>query len=157
MPETTTGWRDDDAAPDGEDVAARAARLGITVERVLEEYRRIAFSDISRIVEWDDEGEVKAKASSRLDPDDAPAIAEIVASASSSKIYRVKLHDKKPVLDALARHLGMLPPPPPSLRRATDAEDASASEMDPREAVVCEVDRIAAEEAAGSGDPQPAA
>ena len=34
------------------DIEERAARLGITPERVLEEIRRIAFSDLSRIATW---------------------------------------------------------------------------------------------------------
>ena len=35
-----------------EEVAERAARLGITVERIVEELRAIAFADITRIVSW---------------------------------------------------------------------------------------------------------
>src|SRR5271156_5042308 len=82
-----------------EDVEARAARLGITAERGLQENARIAFSNMSRIVGWDNAGKMQAKPSTELSQDDAPAIAEIVASASTSVVYRIKLHDKKPVLD----------------------------------------------------------
>jgi len=142
--------------PPGEDVETRAARLGITAERVLDEYRRIAFSDISRILGWDDEGRVKPTPSGDLSADDASAIAEIVASASTGNIYRVKLHDKKPVLDALARHLGMLPP----LKHVGDADTASAtggSGGDPREDLIRAVDRVAAEAAARPRDPDAAA
>jgi hypothetical protein len=142
--------RDDTAASFDEDIAARAARLGITEERVLEEYRRIGFSDISRILSWDEDGKLKAMASSQLDPDDAPAIAEIVASASNRKIYRVKLHDKRPALDALARVFGMLPP----LRHASDAEDANDRTVDPREAFVRAVDQVTADAEAEQRDPQ---
>jgi len=39
-----------------EEVAERAARLGITVERVLDAYRRIAFATLGDIVEWDETG-----------------------------------------------------------------------------------------------------
>src|SRR5438477_3167213 len=35
-----------------EEVAERAARLGITPERVLEEYARIAFSNLRDLAEW---------------------------------------------------------------------------------------------------------
>src|SRR5260370_34681298 len=42
--------------PAVEEIEARAARLGITPERVLEEYARIAFADLRRIVEWDEKG-----------------------------------------------------------------------------------------------------
>ncbi|MFI4947994.1 MAG: terminase small subunit [Alphaproteobacteria bacterium] len=136
-------------APALEDVEARAARLGITAERVLREYARIAFSDMSRIIEWDAAGKMQAKPSAELSQDDAPAIAEIVASASKNNVYRIKLHDKKPVLDALARHLGLLPP---SKTGSHDEEQADQNE-DPREFLIREVDRLAAEEAAGPGDP----
>jgi phage terminase small subunit len=132
-----------------EDVETRAARLGITPERVLREYARIGFSDMSRIVEWDDAGKMQAKPSTGLSEDDAPAIAEIVASASTNCIYRIKLHDKKPVLDALARHLGLLPP----LKTGSHDEEQLDEDEDPREFLIREVDRLAAEEAEGPGDP----
>ncbi len=139
------------AAPDDiEDVRARAARLGITEERVLQEYARIGFADILRIAGWNGEGIMTATPSEKLGPDDAPAIAEIVASASSRKVYRIKLHDKKPVLDALARYLGMLPPP----KTGPHEDEQRDEDEDPREFLIREVDRLAAEEAAGSGDPR---
>lgn len=141
---------DDAATPIGEDVDARAARLGITVDRVLEEYRRIAFSNIRRVVEWDAAGRLTAKASTDLSDDEAAAIAEIVASASSGSIYRIKMHDKKPVLDALARFLDMLPP----VKHAHDTEDAGDREMDPREAFIRALDQVVAEEAAEPRDPE---
>jgi len=132
-----------------EDVEARAARLGITPDRLLEEYRRIAFSDMRRIVGWNDKGVLTATPSDELDEDDAPAIAEIVASASTGSVYRIKLHDKKPVLDALARHLGMLPP----FKTGPHEDEELDQAEDPREFLIREVDRLAAEEAEGPGDP----
>ena len=42
-----------------EEVAERAARLGITIERVLEELGSIAFAKITRIVSWDTDKLVK--------------------------------------------------------------------------------------------------
>src|SRR3982074_1772127 len=76
-----------------------AERLGITLDRVLEEYARIAFTSLDDIVEWDKEG-------MKLKPDaDAAAIIEIVASASKGRPYRIKLHDKRPFLEAIERHL----------------------------------------------------
>ena len=136
-------------APACEDVEARAARLGITAERVLREYARIGFSDMSRIVEWDEAGKMQAKPSTGLSEDDAPAIAEIVASASTNCVYRIKLHDKKPVLDALARHLGLLRRSRPGRMTKNRLDD----DEDPREFLIREVDRLAAEEAKGLGDP----
>ena len=123
-----------------EEVAERAARLGITPERVLEEYARIAFASLRDIAEWDEKG-MKVKPSCDLTPDQVAAIAEIVASASSGQIYRIKMHDKKPVLDAMARHLGMLPKaaPAPHEEEQTD-EDGE----DPREILARKIARIAA-------------
>jgi phage terminase small subunit len=135
-------------APAFEDVETRAARLDVTAERVLQEYARLAFSDMSRIVEWDDAGKMQAKPSTGLSEDDPSAIAEILASASTNYVYRIKLHDKKPVLDALARHLGLLP-----LKTGPNEEEQPDDNGDPREFLIREVDRLAAEEAKGPGDP----
>ena len=137
-------------APVAEEVEARAARLGITPERVLREYARIGFSKITDVVEWSAEGILTAK----VDPGDevVAAIAEIVASASTQKIYRVKMHDKKPVLDVLARHLGMLAQPD------ADAADDEPTEDDAdsaRERLILALDRLAAEAAEATGDPEP--
>src|SRR5258708_6123694 len=131
-----------------EDVAARAARLGITEERVLQEYARIGFSKITDIVEWSAEGILTAK----VDPGDevVAAIAEIVASASTQKIYRVKMHDKKPGLDALARHLDLLP-----LKHASD-DDQQMGDDEAREFLIRELDRPAPEIAEGAGGPESA-
>src|SRR4051794_37095150 len=40
------------------DIAEYAARLGITVERVLVEYARIAFADIRQVLTWGPDGVV---------------------------------------------------------------------------------------------------
>src|SRR6266545_7541859 len=97
------------------DVEERAARLGITPERVLEEIRRIAFSDLSRIATWQPgENGLQVNVSTELDPADAAAVAEIVASASTGRIYRIKLHDKTPALVTVARCLAMFPKAAPT-------------------------------------------
>lgn len=134
-----------------EDMNERAARLGITPERVLEEYRRIAFANLSHIVHWSDAG-MQFKPDGELDPDDVAAIAEIVESAKEGKPYRVKLYDKKAALDAIARYLGMVPPP-----IATTSEDEQARDPgeDHREALIRELDRIAAQTGKRSPDPKP--
>src|ERR1700733_15012832 len=98
---------------EAEEVLARAARLGITPDRVLEEYRRIAFANLRHIVDWDD-GKMKFKAADQLTDDDVAAISEIVQSAAEGKPYRVKLYDKRPALDAIARYLGMTLPAAPA-------------------------------------------
>lgn len=140
------------AGPNFAEALARAERLGVTPERVIQEFKRLAFSNILQIVEWDDEKGIRVKNSGELLDDQAAAIAEIVASASSNKVYRVKLHDKKPVLEAIARHLGLLPPLPtaPNEDKPTEDEVKSA-----RERLILAFDRLAAEEEAGSSDPGP--
>jgi|HubBroStandDraft_4_1064222.scaffolds.fasta_scaffold154579_2 hypothetical protein len=133
------------APPTVEEVEARAARLGITPERVPQEYARIAFTSLHDIVEWDEKG-MKLK-----DGADTAAIVEIVAAAGSGRPYRIKLHDKRPFLEAIARYLGMFPPTQrtPSQDEPTEEEGASA-----RERLIHELDRLAAEAAARSGAPQ---
>jgi Terminase small subunit len=119
----------------------RAAPLGITPERVLEEYRRIAFANLSHIVHWSDAG-MQFKADGELDPDDIAAIAEIVESAKEGKPYRVKLYDKKAALDAIARYLGMMPPPTAT---TNENEQSLEDQVDYREVLIRKLDRLAAQ------------
>ena len=128
-----------------EEVAERAARLGITVERVLDAYRRIAFATLGDIVEWDETG-MKLKSDA-----DTLAVIEIVSSAKSGRPYRIKLHDRKPVLEALSRAIGILPE-----KKAGAGEDGKANDgEDPREYIIREMDRVEAEEAQRASNPQP--
>jgi phage terminase small subunit len=85
---------------------AAAARLGITAERVLQEYARIAFADLRRVADWGPDGLLPKKPEALAD-DDAAAISEITTVGTGSRHYRLKLYDKKAALDAIARHLGM--------------------------------------------------
>lgn len=87
------------------DVAASARRTGISLDRVLKQYARLAFSDMRRFSDWGPD-DVKLRSHHRLTEDDTAAIAE-VWSATARGGPRLKLHDKRPALDALARHLGM--------------------------------------------------
>jgi phage terminase small subunit len=84
----------------------RARRTRITADRVLREYARIAFADIRRVTNWDEQKGLVAKSLNEMSDDDAAAIAEVRADANS-KTMRVRLHDKKRALDAIARHLGL--------------------------------------------------
>jgi hypothetical protein len=120
-----------------EEVAERAKQLGITPERVLDEYGRVAFTSLHDIVEWDEHG-MKLK-----DGADTAAIIEIVAAAGSGRPYRIKLHDKRPFLEAIERHLGIQ-----NEDEQTDDEGEEAQEF-----LIEELDRLAAEVAEGSEDP----
>lgn len=94
-----------------------ADKLGITVERVLTEYARLAFLDIRKA--FDANGNLKQV----HDLDDATAAAiaglevavltredeeEEEANIISSRIHKIKLSDKKAALDSLAKHIGLL-------------------------------------------------
>jgi phage terminase small subunit len=95
---------------------ARVERTRITADRVLKEYARIAIADMRRVCTWGADG-VKLKAHTALSDDDAAAIAEIAVTAEKGGRGRVKLHDKKGALDAIARHIGLF-----------DAADAAGPE-----------------------------
>lgn len=112
--------------------------MGVTPERVLEEYARIAFADLRRVADWGPEGLV-LKTPESLSDADAATISEITAGAGSGS-YRVKLYDKKAALDAIARHLGMFVRPP---RRREDGAPADLAE-DAREVLARRLARLAA-------------
>ena len=123
---------------DAEEVAARAARLRITAERVLWEYAAIAFADLRHIVEWRPEG-FYIKPFGEMSDADVAAISDIVPG-SDPEHPRVKLYDRKAALDAIARHLGMFPLPP----RRHEEEAPQDEGEDPREFLARELARIAA-------------
>lgn len=123
---------------DIEEVTARAARLGITIERVLAEYARIAFADLRHFVEQGENG-VVIKDLTTLTPDDLAAIREFAPGADPDH-HRVKFYDKKAALDAIARHLGMFPLP----ARRREQEEAEASQEDARDVLARLLARLAA-------------
>jgi hypothetical protein len=124
--------------PNHDEIFERAAGLGVTSERVLQEYARIAFADLRRVADWGPDGLV-LKTPEALSDADAAAISEITAGAVSGS-YRVKLYDKKAALDAIARHLGMFVRPP---RRQEDGTPADLAE-DAREVLARRLARLAA-------------
>lgn len=86
---------------------ARAARTGVTQDRVVQELARIAFGDMRKVTTWGPAG-VSLVDSSTLDDDDAAMVAE--ASETTSKeggSLKVKAHDKVRALELLGRHLAM--------------------------------------------------
>ncbi|MFC5531020.1 terminase small subunit [Cohnella yongneupensis] len=101
-------------------MAERVKRTQITADRVLAEYAKIGFADITKFVEFqtvtsvysnaEDYNKsksgngiaVRIKDSSEID---GAAISEV--SVSKDGKLRIKLHDKKGALDSIARHLGM--------------------------------------------------
>jgi len=130
-----------------EEVAERAARLGVTLDRVLQALAWIAFGDITRVVSWDTET-LTMTASGDLDDADKAAVAEIIASAKDQKIYRVKMHDKPSALALLLRWLDKLE----KLKgEASNGEQDDDDGEDPREFLIRELTRIRARRAGNSG------
>jgi Terminase small subunit len=134
LPENSAAASPEEKA--SEEVLERAAQLGITAERVLQEYARIAFADLRRVAEWGHDRFV-LKSHEDLSEADAAAISEIVELGSGG--YRVKLYDKKAALDAIARHLGLFMREP---RRKESAAPSGLAE-DAREVLACRLARLA--------------
>ena len=88
-------------------MAARARRTEIDSDRVLREYARLAFSDIGRLAAWGKDG-VELREHTQISADDTAAIVELSRTGTSRG--RIKLHDKRAALDAIARHLGIFRP-----------------------------------------------
>lgn len=88
--------------------ARLARRTQVTAERVLQEYAALAFSDLRDVADWGPDGVVPI-AAAELSRDAARAVAEVSDSRTKAGggNVKVKLHDKKGALDALARHLGL--------------------------------------------------
>lgn len=88
-------------------IKARSARTQITQDRVLQEYARLAFSDMRTLMAWD-AGGVALKTSADLTDDQAASVAEVSQTISKEGgSIRLKVHDKKGALDSVAKHLGM--------------------------------------------------
>lgn len=90
--------------------AEYAEKSGISKQRVLDEYRKIAFSDVRNILTVDG----GLRSIDDLDDDTAGAIAGIESfdefTRDGEKLgtnRKIKLHDKLRALEALSKHLGL--------------------------------------------------
>ena len=89
--------------------AALSKRTGITQERVLAEYAKLAFFDPRKL--FDDDG--RPLPIKNLDDDTAAAVAGLEVCIKGNgemgigEVQKVKVADKKGALDSIARHLGM--------------------------------------------------
>lgn len=88
-------------------MAERAARTGITADRVIQEYARIAFADARKYYDWGPWG-MKLRPASSLDAESAAAV-RIVGRGrrKGPPLTFLRLHDKHRALAMLARHLGL--------------------------------------------------
>lgn len=97
-------------------MTAQEARTLITADKALQEIARIAFSDIRRLLEKGERGQIKVKDLATLSDADSAAIARIIITGDRIDI---RLHDKRAALLDLARHLGLVGKhvnSPPALR-----------------------------------------
>jgi phage terminase small subunit len=87
---------------------ARAARTGVTSDRVVEELAAIAFSDIRNIIDFGT-NHVRLRPASTMRAADRAAIKSISVRIGRRGCghVRVRLHDKFSALYMLERHLGM--------------------------------------------------
>ena len=92
-------------------IAKGAEKAGVTVERIINELAKIAFSDIRRALDWGlketPDGPVQfvtLKHSADVDDDTAATVSEVW---QTNQGISFKFHDKPQALDKLARHLGM--------------------------------------------------
>jgi phage terminase small subunit len=84
-------------------------RTGVTVDRVLLELARIAFSDLRRVADWDAD-RLTLKPADAISDDDRAAMVAVSVAGKRVRRVRVRLHDKHRALDALARHFNLYGP-----------------------------------------------
>ncbi|MGH6976634.1 MAG: terminase small subunit [Stellaceae bacterium] len=99
--------RQDVQAAVKEAMAVRAVRTGVTSDRVVLEYARIAFADARDYYDWGPWG-MKLRPANALDADAAAAVSVVAVSRNKQgDVHRLRLHDKHRALNMLARHLGL--------------------------------------------------
>lgn len=81
----------------------RSERTQITADRVLQEYAKIAFSDIRKL--YNDNGTLKKI--TELDDDMAACVVGLDVQEGVLDVKKYKLADKKGALDSIGKHLGM--------------------------------------------------
>jgi phage terminase small subunit len=87
----------------------RIDRTHVTIDRVVTELARMAFSDVTEFMEWS-ENVGKIKDSIELTPDQSACIKEVLIEDRplKGKKIRVKLVAKEKALELLMRHMGMM-------------------------------------------------
>lgn len=84
--------------------AKSATKITISVERIALESARIAFADITDVIDYDGK-KLKVRAFESLTPDITAAIQSIKQNKDGT--IEVKMHPKQPALDTLAKYKGM--------------------------------------------------
>lgn len=99
-----------DAVAEGK--ARQLAKAELTAVRVLEELRRLSFSDVRRL--FDDDGNLKALHTLTDDESACIASVEIVkknlaaGDGQTDTVHKLKVWDKTRSLEMLAKHFGLL-------------------------------------------------
>ena len=84
-----------------------AERCGITKRMIVDELRKVGFSDMRKFAAWDAAG-VYLISSTALGDDSAACVSEVSQRDTRyGTSIRFKLHSKVEALEKLARHLGM--------------------------------------------------
>ena len=92
-----------------------ADRLNISVDRVLCEYAKLAFTDLPGIVHWE-KGLMKIEDFQNLSPDQKACIKKFKVKTVNKildgesipvDVVEIELHDKRGALDMIGKHLGM--------------------------------------------------
>jgi phage terminase small subunit len=89
----------------------RFKRIEVTADRVLEELRRIGYSDLRDVLSWRN-GSIRVRNSTHLADDAAVAIAEVALEEhpNGKRTTKIKMHKKEPALALLAKHVGLIAP-----------------------------------------------
>ncbi len=103
---------------------ARAIRMRVEADRVVEELMYVGLSDIRDVVTWDVEGKPTFCPAEDLSPGMARAISAIHFTEKTSSLdgqtlattreIMFRFHDKKGALDSLMKHLGLFHKPKPA-------------------------------------------
>ena len=88
-----------------EEIKKRIGKGQVSEEKVLIEIGKIAFASMSDFVSWSNDG-VKIKDSKMLSEELASCVQNITISPTGA--MKITLYDKKPALELLSRHFGML-------------------------------------------------
>jgi len=88
-----------------EEIKKRIGKGQVSEEKVLIEIGKIAFASMSDFVSWSNDG-VKIKDSKMLSEELASCVQNITISPTGA--MKITLYDKKPALELLTRHFGML-------------------------------------------------
>jgi phage terminase small subunit len=89
-----------------EAIEERQARTQVTVDLVVAELAKIAFSDLTDFVTWKKSGRIGLRPCDQIDGHVLSSIEETISSGGA-KTRKVKLYDKLKALELLGKHLGM--------------------------------------------------